>query len=145
MPAFRCFVPKIAELLINAEWKVYNSAIVVIIAARHSRAVCSWYTGIMARTLPHPDESLEPLASDLEALGALVRNQRARSRLRIDDAADLLGVSKDLLSKLENGGPVGTDKLLRVLNGLGLMMLVADKTETRTALSALLQPRSERT
>nr|WP_316157337.1 helix-turn-helix transcriptional regulator [Cupriavidus sp. BIC8F] len=99
----------------------------------------------MARTLPHPDESLEPLASDLEALGALVRNQRARSRLRIDDAADLLGVSKDLLSKLENGGPVGTDKLLRVLNGLGLMMLVANKTETRTALSALLQSRSERT
>lgn len=99
----------------------------------------------MARTLPHPDESLEPLASDLEALGALVRNQRARSRLRIDDAADLLGVSKDLLSKLENGGPVGTDKLLRVLNGLGLMMLVADKAESRTALSALLQSRSERT
>ncbi|WP_410054201.1 helix-turn-helix domain-containing protein [Cupriavidus sp. BIC8F] len=145
MPALRCFVPKIAELLINAEWKIYNSAIVVIIAARHSRAVCSWYPGIMARTLPHPDESLEPLASDLEALGALVRNQRARSRLRIDDAADLLGVSKDLLSKLENGGPVGTDKLLRVLNGLGLMMLVANKTETRTALSALLQSRSERT
>ncbi|WP_432262068.1 helix-turn-helix domain-containing protein [Cupriavidus sp. TMH.W2] len=99
----------------------------------------------MSRTLPQPDASLDPLASDLEALGACIRNQRARSRLRIDDAADLLGVSKDLLSKLENGKPVGTDKLLRVLNGLGLMMLVADKTETRTALSALLQSRSERT
>ncbi|MDF9429224.1 helix-turn-helix domain-containing protein [Cupriavidus gilardii] len=63
----------------------------------------------------------------MESLGALVRSQRARGQLRIDDAADLLGVSKDLLSRLENGKSVGLDSLMKVLDGLGLKMLVLPK------------------
>ena len=58
----------------------------------------------MARTLPRPIASPDPLAQDLAALGALVRNRRAQNQMRIDDAADMLGVSKDVLSRLETAG-----------------------------------------
>lgn len=81
----------------------------------------------MVRKLPLPDESLSPVVETLESLGALVRSQRARGQLRIDDAADLLGVSKDLLSRLENGRSVGLDSLMKVLEGLGLKLLVLPK------------------
>jgi len=47
--------------------------------------------------------------------------------LRIDDAAEMLGVSKDTLSRIENGRPVSGDRLFLVLNGLGLVVLVLDK------------------
>jgi transcriptional regulator with XRE-family HTH domain len=58
-----------------------------------------------------------------------VRLQRHAQSLRIDDAAALLGVSSDLLSRLENGqGSVRLDKLLSVLDGLGLALVVAPKS-----------------
>jgi hypothetical protein len=48
--------------------------------------------------------------------------------LRIDDAAGLLGVSVDLMSRLENGqGSVRLDKALTVLDGLGLTLMVLPK------------------
>lgn len=83
----------------------------------------------MVRKLPLPDETLSPVADTLQSLGALVRSQRARAQLRIDDAADLLGVSKDLLSRLENGRSVGLDSLMKVLDGLGLKVLVLSKRD----------------
>jgi transcriptional regulator with XRE-family HTH domain len=50
--------------------------------------------------------------------------------MRIDDAAALCGVSVDLLSRLENGRTgVATDRVLKVLDGLGLVMRVLDKDE----------------
>jgi transcriptional regulator with XRE-family HTH domain len=61
---------------------------------------------------------------DIPALGQLVRNQRAVNAMRIDDAAALCGVSSNVLSRLENGKPVTLDKLLLILQGLGLHMLV---------------------
>ncbi|RKP49774.1 helix-turn-helix domain-containing protein [Pararobbsia silviterrae] len=70
-------------------------------------------------------------------LGALVRNQRARSLLRIDDAADLIGVSKEVLSRLENGRSVGLDKVFKVLDGLGLSLVVVTRLETETAVRAV--------
>lgn len=78
----------------------------------------------MARKLPIHDISATPLVRNLIDLGKLVRNQRAQSRLRIDDAAALSLVSGDLLSRLENGKPVTTEKLLAVLESLGLRLLV---------------------
>lgn len=93
----------------------------------------------MARTLPRPIAAPDPLAPNLSALGALVRNQRAQSRLRIDDAADMLGVSKDVLSRLENGRPVSLDKLFKVLDGLGLNLLVVTKRDVPAARHALLE------
>ncbi|CAB3972203.1 XRE family transcriptional regulator [Burkholderia cenocepacia] len=91
----------------------------------------------MARTLPRPIASPDPLAQDLAALGALVRNRRAQNQMRIDDAADMLGVSKDVLSRLENGRAVSLDKLFKVLDGLGLNLLVVPKREVPVARKAL--------
>lgn len=93
----------------------------------------------MARTLPRPIATPDPLALDLAALGALVRNRRAQNQMRIDDAADMLGVSKDVLSRLENGRAVSLDKLFKVLDGLGLNLLVVPKREVPVARKALYE------
>lgn len=90
----------------------------------------------MARTLPSFDHHLTPDVSDLTDLGKLVRNRRAKAKLRIDDAAALCGVSSDVLSRLENGKPVTADKLLLVLDGLGLRMLVVPTEDVTTVLDA---------
>ncbi len=70
----------------------------------------------------------ETATPTLPALGARIRARRRASSLRIDDAAALCGVSVDLLSRLENGkSGVSTDRLLKVLTGLGLVLLVVEK------------------
>lgn len=57
-----------------------------------------------------------------------MRARRKSQSLRIDDAAALLGVSVDLMSRLENGqGSVRLDKVMAVLDGLGLALLVLPK------------------
>lgn len=62
------------------------------------------------------------------SLGPLVRQRRKSQALRIDDAASLLGVSVDLMSRLENGqGSVRLDKVMAVLDGLGLTLMVLPK------------------
>jgi len=76
-----------------------------------------------------PTSLLAPLriatASDV---GSAARARRREQSLRIDDAAALSGVSVDLLSRLENGkGSVRLDKLLTVLDGLGLALVVGPK------------------
>ena len=91
----------------------------------------------MPRKLP----SINPLTPQdvrkLEDLGQLVRNQRAQAKMRIDDAAALSFVSSDLLSRLENGRPITTDKLLKVLDGLGLRMLVVPAGDAAGVASGL--------
>jgi len=86
----------------------------------------------MARTLPLFDPNLKPSVSDLTDLGKVVRNRRARAKLRIDDAAALCGVSSDVLSRLENGKPITADKLLLILSGLGLRMLLVPTEDAPT-------------
>ena len=62
------------------------------------------------------------------AVGPAIRARRRAQSLRIDDAASLSGVSVDLLSRLENGkGSVRLDKLLAVLDSLGLALLLGPK------------------
>jgi transcriptional regulator with XRE-family HTH domain len=46
----------------------------------------------------------------------------------IDQAATVCGVSVGMLSKLENGKGVNLEHALRVMDGLGLTMLVVPKT-----------------
>ena len=76
-------------------------------------------------------------SDSLESLGRLIRAKRKASGLRIDDAAALCGVSVDLLSRLENGkSGVSTDRVLRVLDGLGLTMLIIDKERVAPILAA---------
>ncbi len=76
-----------------------------------------------------------------DALGPVVRARRKSQSLRIDDAAALLGVSVDLMSRLENGqGSVRLDKVMAVLDGLGLALMVLPKEhpwvrETATQLA----------
>jgi transcriptional regulator with XRE-family HTH domain len=61
-------------------------------------------------------------------LGALIRRRRREQGLRIDDAAGLMDVSVDLMSRLENGqGTVRLEKVLSVLDGLGLALTVLPK------------------
>ncbi|MYM26481.1 helix-turn-helix domain-containing protein [Duganella sp. FT135W] len=68
------------------------------------------------------------MVRDTADIGKQVRAHRKQQGLRIDDAAALNGVSVDLLSRLENGaGGVRTDKLLAVLDGLGLTLVIAPK------------------
>ncbi len=77
------------------------------------------------------------------ALGPVVRERRRAQNLRIDDAAGLLGVSVDLMSRLENGqGSVRLDKMLAVLDGLGLTLLVVPKEHpwAREAARAAFAP-----
>ena len=81
--------------------------------------------------LPADFRDSETAVTSLEALGRAIRAKRKASGLRIDDAAALCGVSVDLLSRLENGkSGVSTDRVLRVLDGLGLVLLVVDKELT---------------
>lgn len=73
-------------------------------------------------------EPIPTVLTDPSALGPLVRQRRRSQKLRIDDTAALLGVSVDLMSRLENGqGSVRLDKALAVLDGLGLALLVVPK------------------
>ncbi|MCX2863663.1 helix-turn-helix domain-containing protein [Paucibacter sp. PLA-PC-4] len=66
--------------------------------------------------------------NDASTLGPAIRARRRAQLLRIDDAASLSGVSVDLLSRLENGkGSVRLDKLLTVLDSLGLALVLGPK------------------
>lgn len=70
----------------------------------------------------------ETSTNSLQSLGEAIRLRRKKSGLRIDDAAALSGVSVDLLSRLENGrSGVSTERLLRVLDSLGLSLRIVDK------------------
>jgi len=79
-----------------------------------------------------------PRAASLESLGAFVRAQRTASGLKLRDAALLCGVSKDVLTRVENGsGPVGSDNLLQILDTLGLTLLVVPKNQVSQAEHAV--------
>ena len=70
--------------------------------------------------------------TDASAFGPAIRARRREQSLRIDDAASLSGVSVDLLSRLENGkGSVRLDKLLSVLDSLGLALVLGPKDHPR--------------
>lgn len=84
--------------------------------------------------------SLAPqMVHHLADIGQMVRRQRKDQGLRIDDAAALTRVSVDLLSRLENGkGSVGLEKVLSVLDGMGLCLVVTSRSHP--ALQTLLRP-----
>ena len=96
----------------------------------------------MARRLPSTHPSSDPRVESLEGLGVAVRNARAQARMRIDDAAAFCGVSADVLSRLENGKSITTDRLFKVLEGLGLEVLVVSR-EQALKLKDVAQQESE--
>ncbi|GAA4345664.1 hypothetical protein GCM10023165_29860 [Variovorax defluvii] len=96
-------------------------------------------------TASRPAEEMPLLVKDATALGPRLKSVRKDQHLRIDDAAGLFGISVDTLSRLENGvGAVRLDKLLAVLDGLGLAMLVGPKHELTDILRNLGEHRGER-
>lgn len=93
--------------------------------------------------MPTPSSRPPTLLQSATALGPIVRERRKSQSLRIDDAAGLLGVSVDLMSRLENGqGSVRLDKALAVLDGLGLTLMVLPKEHpwAREAAAASAAP-----
>ena len=67
----------------------------------------------------------------LEDLGSVIRRRRRASSLTIDQAADLLGVSRRFLIELENGKRrASVDTVLRVLQALGLDLRVSPRSAT---------------
>lgn len=96
----------------------------------------------MPRILPTATDD-SPQVTTLAELGRLVRSARARARLRIDDAAQLAGVSADLLSRLERGKPVTADKLLAVLSSLGLTMLLVDSVQAQGIIRSAASEKTE--
>lgn len=97
----------------------------------------------MARRLPQAHLHLSPLVKNLNDLGKIVRNARAVSGVRIDDAAHLAGVSSDLVSRLENGKAVTADKLLALLDTLGLSVLVLPRADAARMLTRQAAPEKE--
>jgi len=57
--------------------------------------------------------------------------------LNVRDTADSIGVSSGVLTRIENGKAVGTERLFKVLTGLGLAMLVMPKRDADVTLEAL--------
>ena len=77
----------------------------------------------------HPIDADARIVESTADVGKLVRQKRRQQKLRIDDAAALTQVSVDLFSRLENGkGGVRLDKLLLVLDAMGLCMIVGSKS-----------------
>ncbi len=92
----------------------------------------------MTRTLAKPASPTTPQLADAGALGRAVRAQRLAAGLRIDDAAALCGVSVTVLSRLENASSgVLTGNLFKVLDGLGLTLIIFDKIEIPQVLATL--------
>ncbi|MGF6572563.1 hypothetical protein SAMN05443245_4614 [Paraburkholderia fungorum] len=82
--------------------------------------------------MPH-----SPLAQDRRVLGDLVRESRQRCQLNLLDAADYLYVDITDLSHVEDGLPVSTETLFKVLAGYGLEMLVMNRNDASDALHAV--------
>lgn len=95
----------------------------------------------MTSSPPAPPELLR--ITDATAFGPAIRARRREQSLRIDDAASLSGVSVDLLSRLENGkGSVRLDKLLAVLDSLGLALVLGPKDHPK--MQSVSRPGAER-
>ena len=92
----------------------------------------------MSRSLSKSVPPAMPNLADAAALGRAVRAQRLAAGLRIDDAAALCGVSVTVLSRLENAASgISTKNLFKVLDGLGMALLVVAKGEVAQVVAAL--------
>lgn len=75
-----------------------------------------------------PSRAEDLVVHSLEELGRCIRAERKSQKLAIDAAAGLIGVSPDSFSRLERGiGGVGSDRLLAIMDGLGLELVVRRK------------------
>lgn len=76
-----------------------------------------------------------------QEVGRLVRAARKAERLRQDDAAGAMGVSKVFLWKMEKGSPgVRLDNLLDVCRALGIQLFAEVSDEAAARYQALMEP-----
>jgi len=78
----------------------------------------------MPRPLPDPTPPSRATIRTIHQLGERIRATRAGEGMPIDQVARHCGVSIGMLSKLENDKGVNLEHALRVMDGLGLTMLV---------------------
>ena len=75
-----------------------------------------------------------PLRDSIASIGSVIRATRKAAGLTLVDAAALIGIAKQTLGDLERGrSSVGIHIVLKVLNDLGLEILVAPKKEIELA------------
>lgn len=93
----------------------------------------------MARNFKIPPHKSISLVTNQADIGLMIKAMRNKQSLRIDDAAALCGVSVALLSALENdsGRSVGVDKVLNILDQLGLTLVITDKSKARDILRGI--------
>lgn len=79
----------------------------------------------MARSIRIYQTPAQPDISNPKDIAGFVRARRTQAGLRIDDAAELCGVSVETLSKIETAkAGVNVESLFKVLNGLGIHLRV---------------------
>lgn len=107
----------------------------------------SRHRAVARQAVLHEVPAVQVVSSAI-VIGNQVRAHRNKQGFRIDDAAALIGVSVDLMSRLENGsGSIRLDKLMTVLDGLGLSLLVGPKGHAylrNLPLDRVLQPASSK-
>ncbi|PVY28264.1 hypothetical protein C7413_11673 [Paraburkholderia silvatlantica] len=89
---------------------------------------------------PSPDDTGSkpcPLVTDLKALGQAVQRTRLASELTLLDAADYIGVTVNVLTRIEAGRSVGTVHLFKVLKEFGLATLIMSRADADDALLAV--------
>ncbi len=66
---------------------------------------------------------------DSKTIGELIKETRKKQKFTQAEAAAYLGIGTRFLSDLENGKPtIQLEKALRVLNGIGLNVLIIPKS-----------------
>ncbi len=71
---------------------------------------------------------------NLEDLGTAVRERRKAARMTLDQAADLLGVSRRFLIELEHGRRrASIEKVMAVLDALGLEIVLQPRGQSRSS------------
>lgn len=87
----------------------------------------------MRKTTPTPFPN-DPLVRSPAVLGAAVRAARTSAGLRLQDAAELLGVAKQTLQDLETGKPgVSIGRAIEMAAGLGATLLVVPSAQAERA------------
>jgi DNA-binding XRE family transcriptional regulator len=62
-------------------------------------------------------------------LGKEIRRKRKKAGIRIDDAAMMIGIAKETMSKIENGADgVAIGKVLLAAQELGVRLMVEDES-----------------
>lgn len=84
----------------------------------------------------------DPVVASPAVLGAAVRAVRTGAGLRLQDAADLLGVAKQTLQDLETGKPgISLGRAIEIAAGLGATLLVVPSGHAEQARRLISESR----